>query len=478
MVHNPSIEQSLLIVEDDSGLCRQYKWAFPGCAVLIAGDRTQAVELAQRAQPLVAIIDLGLPPDPDGISEGLAILDALCRAVPTIKVIVATGNGKRENALLAIGRGAYDFFEKPVDIAVLRIIVDRAFRLCALEQENRRLNAEANTSLLPRVITGSESMAAICRTIEKLAPATAPVLLLGESGTGKEILAQSLHELGTRAKAPFIAINCGAIPEPLLESELFGHEKGAFTGAIKQTLGRIELAQGGTLFLDEIGDLPLGLQVKILRFLQESVIERVGGRRPIAVDVRIVSATHQNLDALVATGRFRLDLLFRLNIVSVHIPPLRDRGGDAVLLGRFFLNRFAQEQNRPGLNFAESALAALMRHDWPGNVRELENRVRRAVIMADQQHIEARDLDLAEVAPLPVRDLRQARREAERQAIQLALARADGSISAAAKLLGVSRPTLYGLIDNLGLSDAVKADREVDRVEPIDDVEGSVGNQA
>ena len=460
---------SLLIVEDDPGLCRQYRWAFPGRTVMLAGDRAGAVEIARREQPQVAIIDLGLPPDPDGITEGLAILDALVREVPGIKVIVATGNGKRENALLAIGRGAYDFFEKPVDIEILRIIVDRVFQLAALEQENRRLSAIGSPSPLPRVITGSESMLKICRTIEKLAPSTAPVLLLGESGTGKEILAQSLHELSPRAKAPFIAINCGAIPEPLLESELFGHEKGAFTGAIKQTPGRIELAKGGTLFLDEIGDLPLGLQVKLLRFLQESVIERVGGRKPIQVDARIVSATHQNLDQLVDTGRFRLDLLFRLNIVSVKIPPLRDRQADAILLGRYFLNRFAREQNRPGLTFAESALAALARHSWPGNVRELENRVRRAAIMADHTKIEARDLDLADAAPLPVHDLRTARREADRAAIQMALARVGGSITAAAKLLGVSRPTLYGLISGLGLSDAVKADRDDSLEEDVTD---------
>lgn len=469
MSNSSAIETGLLIVEDDPGLCRQYRWAFPGRTVVIAGNRVEAIEQARRTQPQVAIIDLGLPPDPDGISEGLAILDALFRENQTIKVIVATGNGKHENALLATARGAHDFFEKPVDIEILRVIVDRAFRLSALEQENRRLSAIGSPSPLPRVITGSESMLKICRTIEKLAPATAPVLLLGESGTGKEILAQSLHELGPRAKAPFIAINCGAIPEPLLESELFGHEKGAFTGAIKQTPGRIELAQGGTLFLDEIGDLPLGLQVKLLRFLQESVIERVGGRRTIAVDARIISATHQNLDALVAAGRFRLDLLFRLNIVSVPIPPLRERGGDAVLLGRFFLNRFAQEQNRVGLSFAESALAALMQHPWPGNVRELENRVRRAAIMADRQQIEAKDLDLAEMAPLPISDLRAARRGAERDAIQLALARADGSITVAARLLGVSRPTLYGMIDSLGMAEAVKADHDGDHGGDKDD---------
>ena len=455
-------EPSLLVVEDDPGLRRQYRWAFPGRTVLVAGDRDQAIEQARRARPEVAIIDLGLPPDPDGISEGLAILDALFRELPAIKVIVATGNGRRENALLAIERGAHDFFEKPVDIEILRIIVDRAFRLAALEQENRRLSNMVGSSPLPRVIAGSEAMLKTCRTVEKLAPATAPVLLLGESGTGKEILARALHDLGPRAAGPFIAINCGAIPEPLLESELFGHEKGAFTGAIKQTQGRIELAQGGTLFLDEIGDLPLALQVKLLRFLQEGVIERVGGRRPIPIDARIVSATHQDLDALVAAGRFRLDLLFRLNIVSVRIPPLRERGGDAVLLARFFLRRFAQDQNRQGLAFSEAAIAALMRHDWPGNVRELENRVRRAAIMADGQQIGAADLDLADGALAPLPDLRTARREAEREAVQLALARADGSMAAAAKLLGVSRPTLYALIDTLGIGDDVRMDRTAD----------------
>ncbi|MDD2877126.1 MAG: PEP-CTERM-box response regulator transcription factor [Acidiphilium sp.] len=446
----------LLVVEDDDGLCRQYRWAFPGRTVLTANSRAQALTILDRERPAVAVIDLGLPPDPDGVTEGFATLHDLLAICPDMKVIVATGNGAKRNAIHAIGHGAHDFYEKPVDIDVLRLIVDRAFRLFDLEAENRTLNALAGSSPIKTVLTAAESMLKICRDIEKLAQTDVPVLLLGDSGTGKEVLARALHDLSPRAAGPFIAINCGAIPEHLLESELFGHERGAFTGAVRQTLGRVELAQKGTLFLDEIGDLPQSLQVKLLRFLQEHVIERVGGRKSIPVDARIVSATNQNLEQLVETQRFRMDLFYRLNIVSVRIPPLRERPGDAVLLGRYFLSRFARESGRRVIGLSDQAVAALAAHSWPGNIRELENRIRRGAIMAEGRFVEPSDLELTP-ANLAVVDLRTARQRAEREAIQLALMHAQGSIANAAKRLGVSRPTLYALIESLGIADLVRS---------------------
>jgi two-component system NtrC family response regulator len=448
---------AILIVEDDPGLCRQYRWAFPGRTVLTASARNEAIAVVERQRPPVAVIDLGLPPDPDGVSEGMAVLDALLNIAPEMKIIVATGHSGKDNALRAIGRGAHDFYEKPVDIDVLRLIVERSFRLYSLEAENRRLAATTTASPIKRIITASESMLRVCRDIEKLAATNVPVLLLGDSGTGKEALARALHELGPRAPGPFVAINCGAIPENLLESELFGHEKGAFTGAVKQSIGRIETAQNGTLFLDEIGDLPHPLQVKLLRFLQEQVIERVGGRRPIPVDVRIVSATNQSLEGLVETGQFRADLFYRLNIVPVRIPPLRERAGDAILLARYFLVRFSRELGRNLIGFTDEALAALAVHPWPGNVRELENRVRRAAIMTEGRMVDAADLELASRA-LPELDLRSARQRAEREVVQLALARAHGSMAGAARMLGISRPTLYGLLDSLGIEGSPKSD--------------------
>jgi two-component system NtrC family response regulator len=438
----------LLIVEDDEGLCGQYRWAFPGFDVQLTHAREQAIAAAQRDKPAVAVMDLGLPPDPDGVTEGFATLDGLGRATPGTKVIVVTGNGDRAHALRAIANGAYDFCEKPVDIAVLRSIVDRALRLTQLEDENRRLAELPVQTAIKSLVTGNEAMLKVCRNVERLAGTNVPVLLLGESGTGKEALATALHELGPRAKQNFVAINCGAIPENLLESELFGHERGAFTGAVKQSIGRIESAHRGTLFLDEIGDLPHPLQVKLLRFLQDQVIERVGGRQKIQVDVRIVSATNATLEEQIGDGRFRSDLYYRLNSVTVRVPPLRERPGDPVLLARYFLGRFNREFGRSLRGFTSEALDALAAHAWPGNVRELENRVRRAVVMADGRMIEATDLELAAVAAdTDSLDLRSARMRAERDVIQKALARSNGTMAGAAKLLGISRPTLYTLME-------------------------------
>jgi two-component system NtrC family response regulator len=443
----------LLVVEDDEGLCSQYRWSFPACEVMIAHARAQAVQMASRELPPVVVCDLGLPPDPDGVSEGFATLGEILKLAPQTKVIVVTGNGERKNALRAISSGAYDFCEKPIELEVLRTIVDRGLNLYRLEEENRRLSALPARSPIERIVTADPGMLKVCRDIEKIASTNVPVLLLGESGTGKEALAKAVHDLGPRTKQPFVAINCGAIPENLLESELFGHERGAFTGAVKQTIGKIESANKGTLFLDEIGDLPHPLQVKLLRFLQDQIVERIGGRQKIQVDVRIVSATNANLEDKISQGIFRGDLFYRMNALTIRIPPLRDRPGDVPLLANFFLNRFNQEYSRGIRGFTEQATVAMTNHDWPGNVRELENRMKRAVVMADRKLIDATDLELAEPEEAPPNlDLRSARLRAEKEVLMEALARSNNTLSVAARLLGVSRPTLYGLMEAHGMA--------------------------
>ncbi|MEX6723468.1 PEP-CTERM-box response regulator transcription factor [Parapedomonas caeni] len=437
----------LLVVEDDPGLQRQLKWSYEGYEVLIAGDRATAIELLRAEEPKVATLDLGLPPDPDGTSEGFATLQEILRLKPDTKVIVASGHGARESALKAIALGAYDFYQKPVDFDELGLIVKRAFHVKALEDENRRLTESVPSSLPGGIITASPNMLKVCQMVERVAGTDVSVMLLGASGTGKELLARGLHQASRRAKGPFIAINCAAIPENLLEAELFGYEKGAFTGAIKTTEGKIELAQKGTLFLDEVGDIPLPLQVKLLRFIQERVIERIGGRKPIDVDVRIVCATHRNLTQMIAEERFREDLYYRLAEIVVTIPSLAERDGDATLLAHHFLNRFNRELGRSHKGFTPDALAALNSWKWPGNVRELENRLKRAVIMSEGNRLSAADLDLDDKdADTEMLNLKQVREEADRRAIRQALARADGNITNAAKLLGISRPTFYDLL--------------------------------
>ncbi len=436
----------LLVVEDDEGLQRQLKWAYDGYRVVCASDRAQAIEELRANEPAVVTLDLGLPPDPDGTDEGFAVLEEMLRLKPDTKVIVATGHGARESALRAIAMGAYDFYKKPVDIDELGLIVSRAFHLHEIEAENRKLEA-GGTTVLGSIITAAPEMLKVGKTIERVASADVSVMLLGASGTGKELLARAVHEKSGR-KGSFVAINCAAIPENLLEAELFGYERGAFTGAVKSNVGKIELAEGGTLFLDEVGDIPLPLQVKLLRFLQERVIERIGGRQPIAVDTRIVCATHQDLHAMIADGRFREDLYYRLAEIVVTIPSLRERAGDAVLLARHFVNRFARELNPKVQSLSADGLAAIDAHGWPGNVRELENRIKRAVIMAEGRTVGAEDLDLPGTAadqPEPI-NLRAAREVADRRAIRQAMSRTDNNISGAAKLLGVSRPTLYDLL--------------------------------
>ncbi len=442
-----TIERPLLIVDDDPGLLRQLRWAFSDHKVYPASTRQEATELVRKEPVPVAIVDLGLPPDPDGASEGLAILADILAIAPATKVIIATGNETREHALRAIALGAYDFYQKPIDIDVLQLIVARAERIFDLEAENRRLLEATAASPIDGIIASSPEMLRVLRNIERMAPTDVAVLLRGESGTGKELLARAVHKLSARAREPFVPINCAAIPETLLESELFGHEKGAFTGALKQTIGRIESADRGTLFLDEIGDVPLPMQVKLLRFLQDQVVERIGGRNPVQVDVRIVCATNQDLNLMIAEGRFREDLYYRLNEVTVQVPPLRERAADVVVMASFFLSRFAAEYGRLVRGFSASALAALRDHPWPGNVRELENRIKRAVVMTDGPLLSAVDLGLTppgeDTQSLTIRD---ARARAEREVLQLALAQAGSNLSKAAKLLGISRPTLYDLM--------------------------------
>jgi two-component system NtrC family response regulator len=437
----------LLLVEDDEGLQRQLKWAYEGYEVICAGTRESALEALRLNEPAVVTLDLGLPPDPDGTTEGFAALEEILRLKPDTKVIVATGHGAQESALKAIALGAYDFYRKPVDIDQLGLIVARAFHLHAIEQENRRLETSAENTVLGSIVSAAPEMVKVGRTIERVASANVSVVLLGASGTGKELLAQAVHEKSGR-KGAFIAINCAAIPENLLEAELFGYERGAFTGAVKSNVGKIELAEGGTLFLDEVGDIPLALQVKLLRFLQERVIERIGGRQPIAVDTRIVCATHQNLEAMIGDGRFREDLYYRLAEIVVKIPSLAERSGDASLLARHFVNRFSRELNPSVQSLSPDALAAIDAYAWPGNVRELENRIKRAVIMADRRSIGASDLDLpsSNSGEINLINLRAAREVADRRAIHQAMSRTDNNISGAAKLLGISRPTLYDLI--------------------------------
>lgn len=420
------------------------RWSLHRYDVQSAGDRDSALALVRRFEPAVATVDLGLPPDPDGASEGLATIEHILALAPQTKIIVVTGNQERQNAIKAIGLGAYDFYQKPFEPEILTLMLERAFKMHELQSENRRLA----TRELPEagIITRDPAMLKVCALVEKVAPSTTSVLLTGESGTGKELLARALHS--TREGRPFIAINCAAIPENLLESELFGYEKGAYTGAGKQTRGRIEYANGGTLFLDEIGDLSFALQAKLLRFLQERVLERVGGREQIAVDVRVVCATHRNLKELIVSGRFREDLYYRLSEIVIDIPPLRSRDGDAALLAHALVKRHSQTRSPP--RFSEQALAAIENHVWPGNVREMENCIKRAIILCDGKRIEVEHLGLAAASDAPV-NLRQVREAAEKKAVIKALSRVEGSVSRAAELLGVSRPTLYDLMQRYGI---------------------------
>ncbi len=437
----------LLIIEDDPGLQSQLRWCFDNEEVLLAENAEAALAHIRRAEPQVVTLDLGLPPDPGGTTVGFQILEKVLTLLPHTKIIVITGREEKENAVRAIGMGAYDFYQKPIDADMLKFVVDRAFRLHQLEMDNKALSKVRSTAI-ENLITTCPEMLTVCKTVEKVAPTDATTLIIGDTGTGKELIARGLHQLSNRSEQTFTAINCAAIPDTLLESELFGYEKGAFTGATSQKIGKIEAANKGTLFLDEIGDMPLALQAKMLRFLQERVIERLGGNKEISVDVRVVCATHRNLQEMINAGDFREDLYYRLSEIVVEIPALKDREGDAIVLANAFLQRFAQQQGRALKGFTEEALTAIESYPWPGNVREMENKIKRACIMADGNKITLADLqiNLSEKDEQPL-NLRQVRETAERKAIINTIRKCDNNMAKAARLLGVTRPTLYTLVE-------------------------------
>jgi len=437
-------KQTLLIVEDDSGLSSQLRWHFDQYNVVIAEDRPAAIAAVRLHEPRVVLQDLGLPPDEEGVEEGFRSVQEIMRLAPSTKIIVITGNHDYENGVRAVALGAYDFYQKPINANTLNLIVERAYHIHELENQNKRLLVQ-RAAPLSGVIASDPLMLRICRTVEKVAPTNVTCTLLGESGTGKEVFARAIHNLSPRVDKRFVAINCAAVPETLMESELFGYEKGAFTGANKRTIGKVETAHEGTLFLDEIGDMPLPLQAKLLRFLQERVIERVGGREEVPVDVRVVCATNKNLEAMVKENTFREDLYYRICEMVIEIPPLRERQGDKVLLARHFLEKFAEQQQRKINGFTSEAAEAIEAYHWPGNIREMENKIKRAVIMCEGKNVTPMDLALNTVSELSI-NLRFVRQEAERIAIKQALSLADNNISAAAKLLGITRPTLYDLV--------------------------------
>lgn len=439
----------LLIVEDDPGLQSQMRWCFSeDIEVSVVADRTSALAILRRLEPQVVTLDLGLPPDPGGATEGFALLEDILKLAPATKVIVVTGREDRENAIKAIGMGASDFYQKPLDADILTFVVNRAFRLAELEKENSELTSSTYSNI-KGIVAASPEMLAICRTIEKVAPTDVTTLITGETGTGKELLARALHDRSPRSEKPFAAINCAAIPENLLESELFGFEKGSFTGATQAKKGKIESANGGTLFLDEIGDMPMALQAKLLRFLQERVVDRVGSVNPIPVDVRVVCATHRNVRKLVDQGEFREDLYYRIAEITLGVPALRERNGDALVIARSLLKQLGAEMDRPHLCFSEDAVQAINGYHWPGNVREMINKIKRAIIMADGKRVSADDLQLEQSDDDHTNqlNLRQVREKAERGAIVQALQNTGFNMSRASRLLGVTRPTLYNLTD-------------------------------
>ena len=443
-------DQTLLIVEDDTGLSSQLRWHFDQYNVVIAADRPSAIAAIRQYEPAVVLQDLGVPPDEEGVEEGFKTVQEIIRLAPSTKIIVITGNHDYENAVRAVALGAYDFYQKPINANTLNLIVERAYHIYQLEYQNRRLQDQRRAPLAG-VIATDPQMLRICRTVEKVAPTSVTCTLLGESGTGKEVFARAIHNLSPRVEKRFVAINCAAVPENLMESELFGYEKGAFTGAAKRSFGKVETAHEGTLFLDEIGDMPLPLQAKLLRFLQERVIERIGGREEIPVDVRVVCATNKNLEAMVAAGTFREDLYYRICEMVINIPPLRERQGDKILLARHFLQKFSEQQQRKINGFSSEATEAIEGYSWPGNIREMENKIKRAVIMCEEKFITPVDLALVTPNELSI-NLRFVRQEAERIAIKQALSMTEGNYSAAAKLLGITRPTLYDLIKKYDLN--------------------------
>jgi two-component system, NtrC family, response regulator len=448
------IKPGLLIIDDDEEIRTQMKWALSeNYEVTPAGTRQAGLEAFRAKRPAVVLLDLGLPPHPNDTTEGLAALSAILAVEPSAKVIVISGQSEKENALQAVGAGAYDFLCKPVDLDILKLQLSRAYYIADLEREFRDLQSSQAAEIFEDMIGTSPQMRALFTAIRKVAPSTAPVLLLGESGTGKEMAALAVHRRSTRADGPFVPVNCNAIPENLIESELFGHEKGAFTGADQQRKGLVETAQGGTLFLDEIGELPAPIQVKLLRFLQDKKFQRVGGRQEIQSDARVIAATNADLKSAVKNDSFREDLYFRIAVVTLNLPSLRERGDDITLIAREFLQRYAVQNGRTGLSFAPDALRAIYRYNWPGNVRELQNRVQRAVIMSEGKRLRIEDLDLGQlVEGMQPLTLKEAREDLEREMIRQALKRSGGKISNAATELGISRPTFYELMEKLGIN--------------------------
>jgi two-component system NtrC family response regulator len=447
------MKPKLLIVDDDAEIRTQMKWALAkDYEILVAENRAQAVATFRSEQPAVVLLDLGLPPQPGNPEEGLAALSELLALNRLTKVVIASGQGEKDVALRAIGAGAYDFLCKPVEMDELKLLLTRCFHVAQLEREYRDLQQLYQGNVFEGMLGTSRPMQTVFDTIRKVAGSDAPVLILGESGTGKEMAARAIHQQSGRKDAAFVAINCSAIPETLLESELFGHEKGSFTGAHAQRKGRIETAEGGTLFLDEIGEIPLPLQVKLLRFLQDQCLQRVGGREDIQINVRVIAATNADLKKAIAAGTFREDLFYRLAVVQIVMPPLRERENDILLLAQTFLQRFALQVRKTGLAFDRAAVLALNSHPWPGNVRELENSIRRAVIMADGKHVTMQDLEFAPASKGKAGTLKEVREAAEREIIERVLRKHSGKISLAAAELGVSRPTLYELMEKLGFS--------------------------
>lgn len=449
----PQQKPKLLVVEDDSDLRTQMRWALAqDYEIFQAEDRAGALEVLKKEKPPVITLDLGLPPHPDRVEEGFRALREMLEQDGLVKVIIITGQGEKENALKAVEQGAYDFFCKPIQIDELKVVLRRAFYLSQLEKENRELQRRVGKEAFEEMLGTSYKMQEVFATIRKVAPAEVPVLITGESGTGKELVARAIHRQSGRKDGPFGVINCGAIPENLLESELFGHEKGAFTGAHIQRRGRIEMAHGGTLFLDEIGELSLSLQVKILRFLQEQKIERVGGREEIVVNARVLAATNLDLNQRINEGRFREDLYYRIGVVTINLPPLREREGDVLLLANAFLKKYASENKKKIVGFTKQALQEIELHQWPGNIRELENRIKRAVIMAEGTRVTPIDLELtSQYSRYEKRSLKESREALERDLIQRAIARNMGNLTKTAEDLGVSRPTLYELMEKLGI---------------------------
>ncbi|MBC3765797.1 PEP-CTERM-box response regulator transcription factor [Neptunicella marina] len=446
--------EKILVVDDDLGIQKQLKWSFSDYEVVFAEDRSSAIAQLRRHEPKVVTLDLGLPPDPANATEGIQTLAEILSLAPQTKVIVVTGNNDKENALKAINLGAYDFYQKPIDSDTIKVIVNRAFNLFQIEDENRRLSQQASN--VGSIVGASDAIVKATKMAEKVAKTNISTLILGESGTGKEVFARHIHETSERNGGPFIAINCASIPENLLESELFGYERGAFTGANKTTKGKIECAHKGTLFLDEIGDMPIGLQAKMLRFLQERVIERIGGRQEIPVDIRVICATHRNLSDMAEQETFREDLFFRISEITINIPPLRDRGNDIMLLAKSFLTNYNQEYNQSIKGFADDAIAAMLQHKWPGNIRELQNKLKSSIIMAEGSFITADDLGLiadSNNTKMAKLNLREVREEAESNAIRSAYQLSERNLSKTAELLGVTRPTLYSLIDKYNLQE-------------------------